>query len=410
MPRQAAFAAGFLLSAPVLALGQVTVPPGYREPVQLTNSPVFDHHARINNAGQIVWETRIDGTEESSEIFLWQNGQTTRLTNDNVRDAFPVISDTGAIVWTRFNGPIGERGPTGEIVLRDPDGTWRQITQNGEDDRNPALNGLGEVVWKRYMGTGCFGSQYMDIFHFDGQETSAVTTDAISDRVANQSPQINDSGTIVWMRMDPCGGPGNWDAKIMLRDGSGVHELTEQHRQPTNPIINNRGTIAWSYRLPPSFAVQGVAVWQDGANRLLTDWGVASDINDRGWVTIHRWHDEVQSWQVWLYREGQFIRLSDAPTWHFDANINQRGDLVWMTGSPFALDFDVLYLPRLNAGDLNCDGVLDAFDIEPFISALLDPAGYRGAFPKCDLMLADVNEDGTVDAFDIEPFVGLLTP
>jgi hypothetical protein len=59
-------------------------------------------------------------------------------------------------------------------------------------------------------------------------------------------------------------------------------------------------------------------------------------------------------------------------------------------------------------GDLNCDGVLDAFDVEPFILALLNPPGYAVAYPDCNRDLADVNGDGAVDAFDIEPFVALL--
>ena len=60
-------------------------------------------------------------------------------------------------------------------------------------------------------------------------------------------------------------------------------------------------------------------------------------------------------------------------------------------------------------GDLNCDGVLDAFDIDPFVLALTDPATYELTFPDCNIMNADCNEDGIVDAFDIDPFVELLT-
>lgn len=63
--------------------------------------------------------------------------------------------------------------------------------------------------------------------------------------------------------------------------------------------------------------------------------------------------------------------------------------------------------PRL--GDLNCDGVVDAFDIDPFVLALTDPAAYSTAWPNCDRTLADCNGDGLVDAFDIDPFVDLLT-
>jgi choice-of-anchor B domain-containing protein len=61
-------------------------------------------------------------------------------------------------------------------------------------------------------------------------------------------------------------------------------------------------------------------------------------------------------------------------------------------------------------GDLNCDGQIDAFDIEPFLTALFDPAGYPGLYPDCDINLADINGDGNVDAFDIEPFLNLLFP
>ncbi len=61
------------------------------------------------------------------------------------------------------------------------------------------------------------------------------------------------------------------------------------------------------------------------------------------------------------------------------------------------------------AGDLNCDGAVNAFDIDPFILALTDPTAYAATWPACDVQLADINGDGTVNAFDIDPFVALLT-
>jgi hypothetical protein len=59
-------------------------------------------------------------------------------------------------------------------------------------------------------------------------------------------------------------------------------------------------------------------------------------------------------------------------------------------------------------GDLNCDAVVNAFDIDPFVLALTDPAAYAAAWPDCDYMLADCDGDGYVNAFDIDPFVALL--
>ena len=60
-------------------------------------------------------------------------------------------------------------------------------------------------------------------------------------------------------------------------------------------------------------------------------------------------------------------------------------------------------------GDLNCDCVLDAFDIDPFVLALTDPDAYAAQYPDCRRDNADTDGDGDVDAFDIDPFVELLT-
>ncbi len=60
-------------------------------------------------------------------------------------------------------------------------------------------------------------------------------------------------------------------------------------------------------------------------------------------------------------------------------------------------------------GDLNCDGAVNAFDIDPFVLALSDPAAYAALHPDCNRQLADCNGDGLVNAFDIDAFVLLLT-
>ncbi|MEW6250695.1 MAG: S8 family serine peptidase [Planctomycetota bacterium] len=59
-------------------------------------------------------------------------------------------------------------------------------------------------------------------------------------------------------------------------------------------------------------------------------------------------------------------------------------------------------------GDLNCDGVVDFDDINPFVLALSDPAGYAVAYPNCNIMNGDINGDGVVNFDDINPFVALL--
>ncbi|MBL8878304.1 MAG: hypothetical protein JNG88_04210, partial [Phycisphaerales bacterium] len=56
-------------------------------------------------------------------------------------------------------------------------------------------------------------------------------------------------------------------------------------------------------------------------------------------------------------------------------------------------------------GDMNCDGVVDNFDIDPFVLALTNPAAYNAAFPGCSVLNGDANQDGALDNFDIDPFV-----
>ncbi len=52
--------------------------------------------------------------------------------------------------------------------------------------------------------------------------------------------------------------------------------------------------------------------------------------------------------------------------------------------------------------DVNCDGNVDAFDIEAFLGVLL------GSANPCSNCAADANGDGFVDAFDVEPFIECL--
>ncbi|MBK8914286.1 MAG: hypothetical protein IPM64_06725 [Phycisphaerales bacterium] len=59
-------------------------------------------------------------------------------------------------------------------------------------------------------------------------------------------------------------------------------------------------------------------------------------------------------------------------------------------------------------GDMNCDGLLNNLDIDPFVMAITFPNQYQQTFPNCNMMNGDVNNDGAFSNFDIDPFVALL--
>ncbi len=70
-------------------------------------------------------------------------------------------------------------------------------------------------------------------------------------------------------------------------------------------------------------------------------------------------------------------------------------------------EFTVTTYPPGRA-DPSCDNSADGIDIQFFIFALLDPAGYMAAYPFCDINRADMDLNGVVDLADVEPFVALL--
>jgi hypothetical protein len=60
-------------------------------------------------------------------------------------------------------------------------------------------------------------------------------------------------------------------------------------------------------------------------------------------------------------------------------------------------------------GDADADGVVNAFDIDPFVLALTDVAAYDSEYgPGAAACRCDINSDGYVNSFDIDPFVAVL--
>lgn len=80
------------------------------------------------------------------------------------------------------------------------------------------------------------------------------------------------------------------------------------------------------------------------------------------------------------------------------------GDGVWEPATSLGL----VNIPQI-PGDMNCDGVVNNFDIDAFVLALTDTEAYYAAYPYCNPLLGDINGDGLVNNFDIDPFVELLT-
>jgi len=60
-------------------------------------------------------------------------------------------------------------------------------------------------------------------------------------------------------------------------------------------------------------------------------------------------------------------------------------------------------------GDLNCDGVVNFGDINPFVLLLSNWLEWQNTYPGCLMANGDLNEDGVTGFADINPFVALLS-
>lgn len=69
--------------------------------------------------------------------------------------------------------------------------------------------------------------------------------------------------------------------------------------------------------------------------------------------------------------------------------------------------------PGCARGDMNCDGVLGAADVQLFASAMIEPASQSDCKSFLANLVADVESDGRprIDADDLQPFVlAMLQP
>ncbi len=181
---------------------------------------------------------------------------------------------------------------------------------------------------------------------------------------------------------------GNWDV-----DG-GPTRLTGPLLDLTtfdDPVLEYARWFGCDDTVPPSLDVLDVEISSDdGAT----------------WQLL----EQVLSTPTWVSREWHlkdYVPLTEQFRLRFTVD-DSPNNSVTEAGVDAVRVFD-LSCPGL-LGDLNCDGVVNAFDLDPFILALTDPAGYALALPDCSIDNADCNQDGVVNAFDIDPFVELLVP
>ena len=115
--------------------------------------------------------------------------------------------------------------------------------------------------------------------------------------------------------------------------------------------------------------------------------------------------------QMWLDDPGSdygWLLLGDESTTRTTKRFDTRENSVPSNRPVLTVEFE----PPSTIGDMNCDGLLNGFDIDPFVLVLQSEPpydAYYAQYPDCDHTRADVNQDGLINGFDIDAFVALLS-
>jgi hypothetical protein len=115
-------------------------------------------------------------------------------------------------------------------------------------------------------------------------------------------------------------------------------------------------------------------------------------------------------------RTSQFTEVN-VPSFGYEIRSSVReigatGDLLISVTEETSLtddDIDVVLIPSAHtAGDMNCDGALNNGDIDALVEALTNRSGYEADYPGCSALNGDVDGDGQLTFFDVDPFLSLL--
>ncbi|MBU0637438.1 MAG: S8 family serine peptidase [Planctomycetes bacterium] len=140
-----------------------------------------------------------------------------------------------------------------------------------------------------------------------------------------------------------------------------------------------------------------VRVSNDGTN-WATVWENGGEIADTGWVEMDLDISAIADDQPAIYLRWT-MGTTDGGWRYCGWNIDDLELVGFICETPY------------DVGDLNCDGLVDGFDIDPFVLVMGDEDPYDAyytLYPDCDHMLADINGDDSIDGFDIDAFVELL--
>lgn len=245
-----------------------------------------------------------------------------------------------------------------------------------------------------------------------GTQTLAFSDDFESDlgwTVTNVSVS-----TGAWTRVDPVGTTNSGvpaqpeddhtDAGTMcyvtgqggVGGSAGASDLDGGPTRLTSPRIDASG-----------LAAAQVSYWRwfysSGSDSMVVE--ISSD-DGGSWVQLETVSSDP-AWRQRTFQIASFVAPTAQVRLRFSASDNPNDSVTEAAVDDIIVEsFECT--PPVLAGDMNCDGVVNAADAAPFVLALVDPAGYATAYPACSPTRGDLNGDSQADGIDVQPFAALL--
>jgi hypothetical protein len=300
---------------------------------QLTNNFYFDNNPQINDHGDVVWVQWNEAEVDMSIMLYTKSAPVIKITRLDPpddpavmdSDSRPRINNSRQVVWRGFDGNYNQ------IMFYDGSSPAFPVTNNNLNNNAHRLNNNGDIVWT----AGSPFTGMTDIWLYDnGSGARAITT---TSETPEFSPQINDSGDVVWYGWSGATmSSGNFEIYYHTRTDGTTSPVTSNAYDSMNPSINAMGQIAWMADISTS---NTELYFRDGLNG--SDVNITNNpeddsdfsLNDNGWIVWAMGMGSINNDdnQIWVYDGTSTLQqvTSNVAYDNIDPQINNSNDLAW---------------------------------------------------------------------------------
>ena len=332
----------------------------------------------------------------------------------------PAGSDVRVVVQADTDAPVPHSG----MLYWSIDGAPYESTSMVPNGTNqywaplPAAACYSQIEW--YVGAR--GQNSGEMLYGPADAPASVNTTLVATDLApifsdnfqtSQGWSVENGGGLTagaWERGDPVGGGDRGDPADDY-DGSGNCYLTGNADGDSDVDGGYTRLISPTIDLSGGDAQVTYALWytNDFGGDPDNDIFYVHISNDNGssWTQVDAHGPESDSgWATYTFSVSDFVTPTSTVKIRFEASDLSSGSVV--EAGIDDVQVETYTCTTYARGDMNCDGVINNFDIHPFTLAVTQWYTYSATYPDCDIMLGDLNDDGLVNNFDIDSFVDLL--